>query len=223
MTTCHIQWLLFKEEVKEMPTKTFFNLPKQKQEVIIEAAKKEFSRVTFDKASINQIIKDAAISRGSFYMYFSDKMDLLDYLMTFYKETITYFLKETVIAEKGNLHQIILKTHDFFFLIRNDVDNQKFVKNIITHFYLNSTMTSSDCNKAMPFDNQFRKLVPFLDPNQFAFQDPNKINDVVEVTFFIMQSAIYQSMIHGEDIEASRERLLRQMNILQQGYSRKEG
>ena len=64
-----------------MPSKTFLNLPKDKQKTLIEAAEREFSRVDFFSSSINQIIQDAGISRGSFYMYFEDKEDLYFYVL----------------------------------------------------------------------------------------------------------------------------------------------
>ena len=63
-----------------MPTERFIRLPDEKKKVILEAAVDEFSRVPFDKVSINQIIKNAEISRGSFYTYFEDKMDVLRYI-----------------------------------------------------------------------------------------------------------------------------------------------
>ena len=55
-----------------MPKKTFLNLSKEKQNIIIEASLKEFKTVLLKDASINKIIKDAQISRGSFYNYFDD-------------------------------------------------------------------------------------------------------------------------------------------------------
>lgn len=63
-----------------MPTDRFYRLPEEKKVVIREAAVKEFVRVLFDKASINQIIQSAGISRGSFYTYFEDKLDLLEFV-----------------------------------------------------------------------------------------------------------------------------------------------
>ena len=53
-----------------MPTNTFFNLPIEKKEKIINAAKSEFVEYSFHDASINRIIKSAGISRVLFYMYF---------------------------------------------------------------------------------------------------------------------------------------------------------
>ena len=64
-----------------MPTERFYRLPKEKSEAIRQAAIREFKRVSPDEASINRIIQDAEISRGSFYTYFADKQDLLKWLL----------------------------------------------------------------------------------------------------------------------------------------------
>ena len=65
-----------------MPTDRFYRLSEEKRQMIREAAIKEFARVPFDKASINQIIQNAGISRGSFYTYFEDKQDLLEFIFS---------------------------------------------------------------------------------------------------------------------------------------------
>lgn len=64
-----------------MPTERFLRLPKEKNEAIRIAAAKEFMRVPLEEASINRIVHDADISRGSFYTYFEDKQDLLKWLI----------------------------------------------------------------------------------------------------------------------------------------------
>jgi len=64
-----------------MPKDLFFTLSQEKQSRIIEAAIGEFSKVTYHDVSINQIIKNAEISRGSFYQYFEDKDDLYFYIL----------------------------------------------------------------------------------------------------------------------------------------------
>src|SRR5699024_12825273 len=58
-----------------LPKETFFNLPVEKQNNLIEAAQKEFSRAPLNEASISNILKHAQIQRGIFYHYFSDKED----------------------------------------------------------------------------------------------------------------------------------------------------
>jgi len=59
-----------------MPKECFISLPSDKQEKILAAALQEFSLHVYVESSINQIIKEAGIPRGSFYQYFEDKEDL---------------------------------------------------------------------------------------------------------------------------------------------------
>ncbi|MDO9536149.1 MAG: TetR/AcrR family transcriptional regulator [Bacillota bacterium] len=65
-----------------MPKNTFFNLTEEKKKRIFNAAILEFSTRRFSEASINQIVKNADISRGSFYQYFNDKEDIYLYIIT---------------------------------------------------------------------------------------------------------------------------------------------
>lgn len=75
-----------------MPKATFFNLPNDKRSLIISAAMKEFSNANYDAASINQICKNSNIAKGSFYQYFTDKLDLYVYIMTLaVEEKIKFF------------------------------------------------------------------------------------------------------------------------------------
>ena len=63
-----------------MPTETFLNLADEKRKAFIETALKEFADNNYDSASINKIIKELNIARGSVYQYFTDKLDLWLYL-----------------------------------------------------------------------------------------------------------------------------------------------
>lgn len=64
-----------------MPKQQFFNLNTAKQDKIMQAAYQEFNQYPYSEASINRIIKEAEISRGSFYLYFVDKDDVFRYLL----------------------------------------------------------------------------------------------------------------------------------------------
>lgn len=85
-----------------MPQKTFFNLPNDKRNLLISAAIQEFSKVNYKAASINQICKKSNIAKGSFYQYFTDKLDLYVYIMTLaIEEKIKFF--SSVILEFNTL------------------------------------------------------------------------------------------------------------------------
>ena len=69
-----------------MPTQTFFRLPEEKRERLTDAAWREFLAVSYAEASINRIVREAQIPRGSFYQYFEDKEDLFFYLLSLGRE-----------------------------------------------------------------------------------------------------------------------------------------
>jgi AcrR family transcriptional regulator len=64
-----------------MPKQTFLNLPEEKRQSVVNAAIDEFANYGFEASSINRIVANSGISKGSFYQYFEDKMDVFKYLM----------------------------------------------------------------------------------------------------------------------------------------------
>ena len=96
-----------------MPSSTFLNLPAEKQEKLFEAATREFSHRPFNEASINQIIKEAGIPRGSFYMYFQDKEDLFRYLLKGYMDQLFMLLEEVLLRDGGDIFQALLDLYDY--------------------------------------------------------------------------------------------------------------
>ena len=75
-----------------MPTKRFENLAPERRDQILDAAQAEFLRNGYEGASLNTIIGDAGISKGSLYYYFEDKLDLyltvLSHVMNVLQSTI---------------------------------------------------------------------------------------------------------------------------------------
>ncbi|WP_454055152.1 TetR/AcrR family transcriptional regulator [Clostridium sp. Marseille-Q7071] len=58
----------------------FLNLDMKKQDRILNAAMKEFAQKGFEKASTNEIVKEADISKGLLFHYFKDKKNLFLFL-----------------------------------------------------------------------------------------------------------------------------------------------
>ena len=75
-----------------MPKQTFFNLPPEKRETIMNAAIEEFADYGLENASTNRIVKNSGIAKGSFYQYFEDKQDVFMHLLDLIeKEEIEFF------------------------------------------------------------------------------------------------------------------------------------
>ena len=93
-----------------MPRETFFNLPEEKQALILEVALDEFASHSFDQASVNRIVARSGIAKGSFYQYFENKKDLYLYLLQRIGEAKLAYLAP-VMGDAGQ--------RDFFTLLRD--------------------------------------------------------------------------------------------------------
>lgn len=63
-------------------------MDEDKRDRIINSALEEFSKNDFDKASTNNIVKNAKISKGLLYHYFESKKKLYEFLQEFVIKTI---------------------------------------------------------------------------------------------------------------------------------------
>lgn len=114
-----------------MPKDLFFTIHEEKKTRIIEAAIKEFSLQLYEKASINQIIKEADISRGSFYQYFEDKEDLYFFLIeTVVKNTSYNFLKEFIATQPKDVFSVYKALLTYNLQLLSDEKYQAFFKNM---------------------------------------------------------------------------------------------
>jgi TetR/AcrR family transcriptional regulator len=75
-----------------VPQQTFFNLPEEKRQQILQVAVDEFAENEYDNVSISRIVARAGIAKGSFYQYFADKEDLYGYVLGLIGEAKTQFM-----------------------------------------------------------------------------------------------------------------------------------
>lgn len=85
-----------------MPTERFLNLPEEKRETIKHAIIQELLRVPYENVSINQIIRTAGISRGSFYTYFQDKRDSFAYILFGIRDEMWKICRESLDRHGGD-------------------------------------------------------------------------------------------------------------------------
>lgn len=97
--------LFRREEAAEIYTK-FYSLSQEKQEEIINAAIKEFVRAGFDKASTNEIVTTAQISKGSLFNYFKSKKGLYMFLLDHAAGILEEMYKEINLKERDVFKRI---------------------------------------------------------------------------------------------------------------------
>lgn len=85
----------------------FLNLDKEKQDRIINAAIKEFAQKGYDKASTNEMVKEAEISKGLLFHYFGNKKKMYLFLFDYFCEMITEeYYKNIDLSEKDLFQRI---------------------------------------------------------------------------------------------------------------------
>lgn len=105
---------------------------------IIDTAFKEFSIYGIKKASLNNILKEAHISKGVFYHYFKDKNNLFEHLLKYVAELNIDAVDQMIkwdsddiilrISEVSKYRFIMMKRHSFMIEFYN-----QFVDEIFNH------------------------------------------------------------------------------------------
>lgn len=131
-----------------MPRDAFFKLKDTKQEVILQAARNEFARKEYDDVSINQIVKNANVSRGSFYQYFVDKDDLYSYLLRVVRDDIYNTFIEALQSRKTifEVGQLLFDKFMFYYH-REDKDfSRKIALNLTPKIIINFVYAFDNAN-----------------------------------------------------------------------------
>lgn len=113
-----------------MPSERFYKLPEEKRNRIKDAAMHEFCEAAMENVSINKIVKEAGISRGSFYTYFEDKQDVLRYLLQDAKKNQDEFVKKCIIEQNGDYLKSVYLLLEYSIKYFRDNNFFDFSKNI---------------------------------------------------------------------------------------------
>lgn len=202
-----------------MPTITFLKLPKEKQDKIIEASIKEFSRVLLKDASINKIIKNAEISRGSFYTYFKDINDLYIYSLKQYKEQFQEQLKKTIEQTKGNLIKTTKITYEK--IIDKCTKEKEIFKNIFLNINYNiSIRTRLEC-ETLEEKYKLIELLNKIDKTNLNIKTEEELFYIIDIIIGFIIHGLIEIFLDNKDKELIKEKLDKQLEILERGISRR--
>lgn len=232
MTECHIN----RKEVIELPTKTFFHLPKEKQERLLEAAAIEFSRVPVQDASIANIVKLANIPRGSFYQYFENKEDLYYY----YYESLTKYNKQLLFDTlEENQGKLFPSIKSYFVATLHEVlfgANADFYRNFFMHMdYRGSRRVAYNENgirkrnasrekRKEEFQSQKQYLIQLISLEGLRVENEKQLFWLLQMifpTFFSSVNEYYRLEKEGKPTSVAdlEEKIITQLTWLQYGVS----
>ena len=201
-----------------MPSDTFLRLNDEKKSKLLEASFKEFSLNNFNDASINRIIKEAGISRGSFYMYFVDKKDLYFYLLEQYSEILIDNMKEDLINNKGDLFKMFqdnIKRTYYSFKNNNINFFKKSLENI-------TIMEESKKTFGFRDERLLRELIPNINLSLLNDNAKHHIEVIFAINMHLLMVTLIKLLRNSNLDEKILNDYYEQLNILKYGCLKKE-
>lgn len=200
-----------------MIKKTFYNLPYEKRKRITDAVIKEFMERPNEKVSINRIIKTAEISRGSFYQYFDDKVDLIEIITKTMFDESSNKAKEILKLSCGDLFVMYIKMFDYFDDYSSQKQTMKIMRNIVDSFKANDDLVSEYLKNRFNMALTNNEIYTMVDRQNLKFQDNESVKCLIEILTHVLKNAIFDVFVAGCDREEVRERLIKKIDIIKQG------
>ncbi len=197
-----------------MIKRTFYNLPAEKREKIIDITRKEFQKGNKKKITINSVIKKAGISRGSFYQYFDDKLDLVELITDDMTERMVEFVRNELVLNGGDIFEIPMRIFDVM-----TEDREKYVD-------IEMLTDSGNQNSALISDYmQYRghnhdivgRFKRYINKSQLEYNSDEDIKCIVFMMFDAIKAAMYNVSKNGSDLERERRALYRKIQIIKNG------
>ena len=200
-----------------MPSERFMRLSEEKRNAIWEAAMAEFIAEPYEKGSINKIIRQAGISRGSFYTYFEDKRDLLAFILWGTRQQWNQFCMESIEKAGGDYFGLMIMLMDRAMEFCRNNNVFALHKNLI--MYPEPVMDFLP--KPLDYEKEIKCLL--LDKvDRSLFEDPSDENVVMvfKMTALVMVSALSEFCMHPEQEENLRENYRKSLQVIRRGAYR---
>ena len=204
-----------------MIKKTFYNLPEEKRQRVTEAIVDEFANAEDDKVSINRIVQKANISRGSFYQYFDDKLDLVEVLIRSYLNLVIDDLRRAIISSDGDIFYTFECMYDLIIDFSKDERNRKVLRNLISNIRANNNLVSDYIVKR--YIKQYKSIEEFINitdefsRKSFRFKSDEDLTYLQQILTSVLKNEIYNYYVFDSDPEETKQRYLRKLYIIKQG------
>ena len=202
-----------------MPKETFLKLSNEKQQKVLDAAKKEFARVPIEYVSIKNIVEDADIARGSFYQYFESKEDLLVYLLKEKAEQVSNKVKEKFQETDGDLFETYIFLYDMAIENFMKKEDEDLYKQIFINIKSSDESIFDLMKNTKPKD--VIKYCDLLNTKNLKIENQQDFMVICEMLNAITRKSIIKNF-KGVSKEECRSTFLKEIEYLKYGIIKKE-
>lgn len=200
-----------------MPKQTFFNLKEDKKEKIEKALIKEFSRNSFEKASISNIILEANIPRGSFYQYFEDKEDAIYYIIDKYLEKEKNKIYQYLLKNKGDIFETAVNIYEDMAKITERDENERLLKNILQEVKKNNINIFGECKEMLRSKRTIEKMI---NKEELKIENDDDLQYFLKILNAIVRAISMEVVLKKITFEEGKQRLIREIEILKKGMKK---
>ena len=196
---------------------TFHNLPQAKKQRIISAIAEEFSHTDTNRVSINNIIKNANISRGSFYQYFDDKIDLVEVMIKYYLNQIGDSVTEVIHLSRGDLFYTFEECFSIICQFGENPKDKNILKRIFISIYSDHNIISEYIKKRFSGFEEIDEMISMLSRKNLKEQDDVFFKNLTGIIMAVLKSALAEYFVREKDLEEVKKDYLQKINIIKTG------
>lgn len=200
-----------------MIKKTFYNLPEEKRQRIINAIMKEFSSSATEKVSINRIIKAANISRGSFYQYFDDKVDLVEVLTKTFMDISVEEGRKALQYSNGDIFYTYEKLFDIISDFGKDEKQKIILKNLMKNLRANDDLISEYMLNRFEGFKSLQEFTKHFNRDNLKYKSDEDVECLSQILTQVLKNAIFDVFVVGMNREKVRKTFMRKLEIIKSG------
>ena len=196
---------------------TFLNLPESKKQRVIDAIIDEFAREDTNRVSINNIIKQANISRGSFYQYFDDKLDLVEVVFHYYAKHCVAEISKVMDISRGDIFYTYEECFTIVAELGKSEKNMVVFRKVFSGLYDSCSIVSEFIRKRYQGITEIEELRRQLSRKNLKSQDDEFFGLVNAVLMTVLKRCIREYFVYGGEYEIVKKSYQKQVDIVKSG------
>lgn len=197
-----------------MPSSRFLKLPEEKRSKILRAVHSELALFPVDELSINRIIHSADISRGSFYQYFEDKDDLLEYVFSDFRNSMTQEIKASIEANCGDMFAVGMDMLEKIVATGSKDENRRIFVNVFSY----AKVAQSSLERVIADEEALvNGFVRYIDRSRLKFTSDEEVRELMKLGLALFKDSICRCFADIDNASEIMDNFRKRVEIIKYG------
>ena len=197
-----------------MPSSRFFKLPDEKRSKILRAVHSELAEFPVDELSINRIIHSAGISRGSFYQYFEDKDDLLEYVFSDFRNSMIQEIKASIEVNCGDMFAVGMDMLEKIVATGSKDENRRIFVNVFSY----AKVAQSSLERVIADEEALvNGFVRYIDRSRLKFTSDEEVRELMKLGLALFKDSICRCFADIDNASEIMDNFRKRVEIIKYG------